>query len=36
MNSVYLVEIKYQIKLTHIAEEMIQYLHKQMDALQVC
>lgn len=36
MNSLYLMEIKYQIELTHITEEVIQYLHKQMDAFQIC
>ena len=35
-NSAYLLEIKYQIQFAHIAEEMIQYFHKQMDTLQVC
>lgn len=32
---VYLVEVEDQIKLTDIAEEVIQNLHKQMDALKV-
>jgi len=27
------MEVKNQIKLTHIAEEVIQYFHKQMNAL---
>ena len=33
--STYLVEVEHQVKLTDIAEELIQYLHKVVDGLEI-
>ena len=33
--SAHLVEVEHQVQLTNIAEELIQYLHKVVDALEI-